>query len=65
MYLELIELLAGAKAKTDAMTQEERQEMLKKQGESYVRAEASWPKPNYKYLNGIKVYESYEDYYND
>lgn len=52
-------LLKGA-----AMTPEECAEMTKRQGESWVRAEAEWPKPKYKWVNGVKVYESYEDYLN-
>lgn len=65
MTKELEDLLAKAKAEVDAMTPEGKAEMLRKQGESWARAEASWPKPKYKWVNGVKVYASYEDYFND
>ena len=48
-----------------AMTPEEREAMYKAQRESYVRAEMSWPKPKFKWINGVKVYDSIEDYHND
>jgi hypothetical protein len=47
------------------MTKEEIEEMFHKQREGYVRAEMSWPKPKFKWIDGVKVYESYEDYCND
>ena len=43
----------------------EREEMYRQQREGYARAEASWPKPRYRWVDGVKVYESYEDYCND
>lgn len=61
----LDELLKKAKAAYDAMTPEEREEMHRIQRESWVRAEMSWPKPKYKWVNGTKVYESFSDYCND
>jgi len=60
----LDDLLAKAKAAYDAMSPEERDAMNKAQCESFVRAEMGWPKPKYKWVNGVKVYESYEDYCN-
>lgn len=62
---ELDRLVAEAKEKVAAMTPEERDAMLEAQRKSYVRAEMSWPKPRYKFVDGVKVYESYEDYLND
>jgi len=56
---------AAAKAKVDAMTPEEREAMYAAQRESYARAEATWPKSKFKWIDGVKVYESYEDYCND
>jgi len=47
------------------MTPAEREEMYRQQREGYARAEASWPKPRYQWVDGVKVYESYEDYCND
>lgn len=54
-----------AKAHVDAMTPEQKAEMIRKQAESWARAEMSWPKSNYHFENGVKVYHSYEDYLND
>lgn len=58
-------LLAKNKQKLDAMTEQEIKDMLAQQAISYAKAEASWPKPKFKYQDGVKVYESYEDYCND
>lgn len=65
MTPELKKLLEQSKKNVDAMTPEQKEAMLKAQGESWARAEASWPKPKYKWVNGVKVYDSYEDYCND
>lgn len=61
----LDELLKESAAKVKAMTPAEREEMIKRQGESWMRGEMGWPKPKYHYENGVKVYDSYEDYCND
>lgn len=58
----LDELIEQSKARVAAMTDEERQAMYAAQRESYVRGEMSWPKPRYRFVNGVKVYDSYEDY---
>jgi hypothetical protein len=60
--MTLDELLKQSKAKVDSMSPEEKEAMLKAQRESWVRAEMSWPKPKFKWVNGTKVYYSYEDY---
>lgn len=65
MSPKLEELLRRSKEIVDRMTPEERAEMIRKQGESWAKAEASWPKPKFKMVNGVKVYDSYEDYLND
>lgn len=62
---KLDKLLENAKAHVAAMSPEEHEAMIKAQRESYVRAEASWPKPKFKWIDGVKVYESYADYCND
>lgn len=62
---DLTELIRKAREIVDAMTPEERTEMLRKQGESWARSEALWPKSKFTYVNGVKVYDSYEDYCND
>jgi hypothetical protein len=51
--------------KYKAMTPTEKEQMLKQQAESWVRGESGWPKPKYKIVNGVKTYDSYEDYCND
>lgn len=62
---DVIELLRRGVEQAKNMTEDERRTMWREQGKSYARAEASWPKPKYKMVNGVKVYESYEDYCND
>ena len=42
MSPELEELLRKARAQVDAMTPEQRREMIRKQGESWARSEAQW-----------------------
>lgn len=64
MGRELDELLKMARAQWDAMSPEEKDKMLRQQIEGVAKAEASWPKPKFKYINGVKVYDSYEDYCN-
>ena len=59
---ELQELLSRAAAKVAAMTPAEKEAMLRAQRDSWVRGEMGWPNPKYKWVNGVKVYESYEDY---
>ena len=60
----LAELLRKSREAVDAMTSEEYEEMLRKQGESWARAEMSWPAPRYTVIGGEKVFDSYEDYCN-
>jgi hypothetical protein len=62
---DLAKLLADAKAAVQAMTKEERAAMYKRQAEGVVRAEMSWPKPNKRTVNGVVVYDSWEEYCND
>ena len=59
------ELLRRAAAEVKAMSPEAREEMLRRQRDSWVRAELSWPKPKFKMVDGVKVYDSYEDYCDD
>lgn len=61
---DLERLLAEAKAKVARMSREEYEAMLATQRDGYAKAEASWPKPRFRWENGVKVYESYEDYCN-
>lgn len=62
---ELDRLLERARRYVDAMTPEQKAAMIRAQAESWVRAEMAWPKPRFKYVDGVKVFESYEDYLND
>lgn len=59
---EMFDLFEAAKRRVAAMTPAEREAMYAEQREGYARAEASWPKPKFEMLNGVKVYASYEDY---
>jgi hypothetical protein len=61
---KLERLLAEAKRRVEAMTPEEREAMHKAQRESWVRGEMGWPKPKFKFVGGVKVYDSYADYCN-
>ncbi len=61
---DLEKLLRAAREAVDRMTPEERAEMWRQQVKGVVRAEMSWPAPKYKFVNGVKVYDSYEDYCN-
>lgn len=65
MTKSLGELIRGAIEATAKMTHEEREAMYARQREGYAKAEASWPKPRFQMINGVKVYLSYEDYCND
>jgi hypothetical protein len=58
-------LLRESAEQVRAMSPTERDEMIRLQGESWARAEASWPKARYKWVDGAKVYETYADYCND
>ncbi len=49
----------------DSLTPEQQAEHRRQQRESWVRAEMSWPKPKFRWENGVKVYHSFEDYCND
>jgi len=65
MSPELTKLLEESKKLVESMTPEQREAMYKAQRESYVRGEMGWPKPKYRWINGVKVYDSYQDYCND
>lgn len=59
---ELDALLARAKERWDAMTEQERDAMIAEQRASWVRGEMAMGKPRYRWVDGVKVYESYGDY---
>lgn len=65
MSKSLDKLFAENKALVDAMTPEEKAQMIKQQAESWARAESNWPKPKFRWVHGVKVYDSFEDYCND
>jgi len=62
---ELTRKIAESKARVAAMTPEQVEAMKQEQREGYAKAEASWPTPKYRWVDGVKVYASYEDYCND
>ncbi len=62
---EFDELVKKSVAWFNSLSKEEQEAHLKLQKESYVRAETSWPKANFKWVGGAKVYDSYDDYCND
>ena len=64
MTPELTNLIEAAKSAYARMTPEEKEEMVRRQIRSWVRAEMGWPKPKFRIENGVKVYEYYEDYLN-
>lgn len=59
---KMLQVIAEAVERTKSLSPEQMEVMLKKQREGYVRAEMSWPKPQFEYVNGVKVYASYADY---
>jgi hypothetical protein len=65
MSPELVELLKKSKDLLERMTPDQKEAMFRAQRESWVRGEMAWPKAKYKWINGAKVYDSYEDYVND
>ena len=62
---QLLALIARAMEQVAKMSPEEVTTMLASQAQSWARAEASWPKSKFKWVDGVKVYDSYEDYCND
>ncbi len=61
---DLDKLLNQAVEACNAMTPAEREKMHDEQRKSWVRGEIVWPEPKFKMIDGVKVYESYEDYCN-
>lgn len=61
---DINKLLKAAAEKVATMTPQEREEMDKTQRESFARGETGWPAPKFKMIDGVKVYDSYEDYCN-
>lgn len=61
---ELKDLIAESEACYAAMSPVEQQATSETQRQDYIKAEASWPRPKFKVVNGIKVYTSYADYCN-
>ena len=57
----LEERIKQAIAKFNAMTLEQQVAMREAQRQSWVRSILNSPKPKYNWVNGIKVYDSYED----
>lgn len=49
----------------NALSPEEKKKHDDAQRDSFVRSIIEWPKPNFHWENGVKVYHSYADYCND
>lgn len=62
---ELDRLLKAAAEAVAKMTPEDKAAMYEAQRQSWVRGEMGWSKPKFKWVNGVKVYDSYSDYCND
>lgn len=62
---ELKSLIEESKRRVAAMTPAEREAMFEAQRASWVRSVVYWPNPNFEWVNGVKVYASFEDYCND
>lgn len=63
--MSINELIAEAIERFKQLTPEQQQAMRDAQRKSWVRSIVDWPKPKFKWVNGAKVYGSYEDYCND
>ncbi|MGY2995429.1 hypothetical protein [Mesorhizobium sp. URHB0026] len=63
--LDLARLLAESRKRVAAMSSEELSAMHQAQRESWARSITEWPKPKFDWIDGVKVYASYEDYCND
>jgi hypothetical protein len=61
----LEQLVKEALVRYNALSPEQKAEHDRLQQESFVRSIVNWPKPNFHWENGVKVYHSYEDYCND
>lgn len=59
---DLRELLTEAAAKVKTMTPMEYEQMMAAQRASWVKGEMGLSKSNFRYIDGVKVYDSYEDY---
>lgn len=62
---ELQKLVDDSVARFNALTPGQQEAHRDAQRKSWVRAEMSWPKAKFKWVNGAKVYDSYDDYVND
>lgn len=47
------------------LSDEDRERLMRAQQASYARSITDWPKSNFEWINGVKVYSTYEDYCND
>ena len=63
--MTLDELLKKAGADFDGLSKSEQDTLIVFQITSLMKNDMSWPKAKFRWENGVKVYESYEDYCND
>lgn len=52
-------------ARVKAMSEEKRAKIIEDQRKSFIRSIMEWPRPKFRWINGVKVYDSYKDYCND
>jgi hypothetical protein len=62
---DIQKLVAEAKARYDTMSPEQKAAHDNAQRDSFIRSITDWPKPKFKWVNGVKVYDSFADYCND
>ncbi len=62
---KLEQMITESKKRVAAMAPAELDTMVRRQIDGVAKAEASWPKPKFEWVDGVKVYASYEDYCND
>ena len=62
---DLARLIQQAAAKYKALSPEQKAAHDAAQRASFVRSIVDWPKPKFRWENGVKVYDSFEDYCND
>jgi len=58
----LQKLLDDSVAYVNTLTPEQKEKLHEEQATSFIRAEMDWPEPKFKWVDGVKVYDSYEDY---
>ena len=63
--MTLDELIKKTAADFAALSPKAQKALLRQQAEAAAKATKSWPKAKFHWKNGVKVYESMDDYHND